>query len=68
MADGRPHGGASDGAVLYTRGCRQPQRISHQHHTCDLASLPSRPYHVCTPPPRPRVRTSKTAADLTQLT
>ena len=56
MAVGRPYGDAIDGAVLVGR-----QRI-----TCDLASLPSRPYHVCTPPPR--VRTSKTAADLTQLT
>eukprot|EP00966_Prymnesium_polylepis_P203398 4712419-Prymnesium_polylepis.1 len=33
---------------------------------CDLASLPPRPYHVCTSPPC--VRTSKTAADPTQLT
>ena len=56
MAVGRPYGDAIDGAVLVGR-----QRI-----TCDLASLPPRPYHVCTPPPR--VRTSKTAADLTQLT
>ena len=35
MAVGRPHGDAIDGAVLVGR-----QRI-----TCDLASLPSRPYH-----------------------
>eukprot|EP00966_Prymnesium_polylepis_P119005 2750773-Prymnesium_polylepis.1 len=39
---GRPHGDAIDGTVLVGR-----QRIM-----CDLASLPPRPYHVCTPPPR----------------
>ena len=56
MAVGRPYGDAIDGAVL----------VGSQSITCDIASLPPRPYHVCTPPPS--VRTSKTAADLTQLT
>jgi hypothetical protein len=40
--------------------------VSASHATSVLASLPPRPFHVCTPPPR--VRTSKTAAYLTQLT
>eukprot|EP00966_Prymnesium_polylepis_P036115 837888-Prymnesium_polylepis.1 len=49
LVDRMGHGDAIDGAVLVGRS----QRL-----TCNLASLPPRPYHVCTPPPR--VRTSKT--------
>eukprot|EP00966_Prymnesium_polylepis_P232995 5388727-Prymnesium_polylepis.1 len=56
MAAGRPYGDAIDGAVSGSSAHHmRPRKLT-------AAPLP----HVCTPPPR--VRTSKTAADLKQLT
>eukprot|EP00966_Prymnesium_polylepis_P187891 4355541-Prymnesium_polylepis.1 len=59
MADGRPHGGASHDADRCTRG-------SSAHHMRPR-KLPTAPL-PCLHRPPPRVRTSKTAAYLTQLT
>eukprot|EP00966_Prymnesium_polylepis_P165504 3826170-Prymnesium_polylepis.1 len=63
---GGPLGAAQSAAPFGSRLLPKSRFSGRQRITCDLASLTPRPYHVCTPPPR--VRTSKTGVDLTQLT